>query len=288
MGDTIRTSISRDEMIEFEPNQKHIWRMILSYLNIGEFSQMISVCKALFFLVKEDQKLWNLICKRESLDIVNYPDDFTSWKRLYLESLIGWDTSTFNERYRADSADKNTLEQCWIFLDGWYTVLTMNHLLEGVLYSFTVSQLKSLTLGVAIQKTICSGKYHFGVDRKRFGYSCFKDVSNPYVCSNDKGKILEGKRKFENNGTNYILVHKGSYNSREKSTATVSFFIKNENEEKQEYVFSFVNIELEAGEKLYGFISTYCKDTKVKMNNPSYNFDHRIIPSNLELVDPNI
>eukprot|EP01091_Cochliopodium_minus_P016537 TRINITY_DN6237_c0_g1_i1.p1 TRINITY_DN6237_c0_g1~~TRINITY_DN6237_c0_g1_i1.p1 ORF type:complete len:290 (+),score=65.02 TRINITY_DN6237_c0_g1_i1:56-871(+) len=264
------------------PN-KQIWRLILSKLEFEELFKIASVCKAFFFILKEDEIFWSLFMERK-LNIDQLPKEYSHWKQMIGLMATGWDKSIFVDNF-IEEKGKILVDVCKH--KDWRSAKTRNYLIEGVLYPFKLINLPPhhLTIGVILEKSgIFSGeKSNFGVDKYGFGFYFHTNGGGPYSCTNGSGSQTISKKNFEQNGTIYLLVHKGSYNKKEKSKATVSFFNKHEFEEKPEYIFSFNEIQLDPGEFFFGFISCANLGVRVGLEKPIFFFDPSLVPSHLVL-----
>eukprot|EP01091_Cochliopodium_minus_P000317 TRINITY_DN10315_c0_g1_i1.p1 TRINITY_DN10315_c0_g1~~TRINITY_DN10315_c0_g1_i1.p1 ORF type:complete len:260 (-),score=51.56 TRINITY_DN10315_c0_g1_i1:52-795(-) len=242
-------------MNEFTSFQKNIWRLILSKLD-SEYLYIISkVCKTFFFMLKEDEIFWSLYVK-QLLNIQKLSKENKSWKELFLSSFIEWDQRNLFGNYKVYGKDKKILTD---EKNGdWGCVLTKQHLLEGVLYPFQIDIVPTnIALGVAFQNTELRGHSPFGSDEYRFGYYQNTNKNGEFYTTSRQGKVLEKKKNYSENGTISFYIHKGSFSDKENTLATVSFFNKNVNETKHEYIFTAKKIPVLAGQKMYGFVSNF-------------------------------
>ena len=103
----------------------------------------------------------------------------------------------------------------------------------------------------------------------RYGYNTFHETT--FKCTNSDGIKMKGE-PFKRGDTVYMMVHKGSYSNFEKTKAKVSYFLKKADKKKMLYLFTFCNIPLPSGEKLYGFVSTYKSDVSIRIGRPIYRY----------------
>jgi hypothetical protein len=127
--------ISKEKMVEFSHSQKQIWRMVLSKLEFDDFFQISSVCKFIFFMLKEDQIFWGSFASWR-LNIDKLPNQYSNWKEyIIIHFSFDWDQSRFNGNFKVDEKDSKIL----IDLNkerNWKLAITKNPLKEGVLYPF--------------------------------------------------------------------------------------------------------------------------------------------------------
>ena len=147
---TKRVNISKERMIPMNSVEKTRWILILSNLELKDFYNIASVCKncniylillsfinskkkKVFFILKEEEKFWNLVCMNHNIDTNSKQD---SWKRHFLLLYsLGWDESKFGDIFQVDPENKS------ILIDQnqetvWKMAITKNHLMEGFLYPF--------------------------------------------------------------------------------------------------------------------------------------------------------
>ena len=107
-----------------------------------ELMKMKSVCKELYFVLKENQKFWKLYCER-ILHQSTLPKEYTDWKMYFVDSyLMGWDESKFeNTHYCLDKDNKRLIYATTS--SGWLCALSKTILIENYLYPFKIVDLSS-------------------------------------------------------------------------------------------------------------------------------------------------
>eukprot|EP01091_Cochliopodium_minus_P012784 TRINITY_DN3965_c0_g1_i1.p1 TRINITY_DN3965_c0_g1~~TRINITY_DN3965_c0_g1_i1.p1 ORF type:complete len:237 (+),score=36.72 TRINITY_DN3965_c0_g1_i1:30-740(+) len=223
-----KSKVSKEGIIELSSANKQIWKLILSRLDVINLLEIATVCKSFYFLLKEDEIFWSLFAENK-LKIRSLPNHISSWKKLSLSSLIEWDHSQLNPLYHIDPKDdKLIIDNSKEEEDSWRSAITKNHLLEGGLYPFFIQNLPKYhpTIGVAFQLPVFNEEDSFGVNEHSFGYYFFQKEASTYYCYAKNGKELDGKQNFEDKGTIYVYIHKGSYSDEKNTTANVSFFNK--------------------------------------------------------------
>eukprot|EP01091_Cochliopodium_minus_P005319 TRINITY_DN1526_c0_g1_i1.p1 TRINITY_DN1526_c0_g1~~TRINITY_DN1526_c0_g1_i1.p1 ORF type:complete len:313 (+),score=65.24 TRINITY_DN1526_c0_g1_i1:22-939(+) len=274
----VPVEIKKEDMADLKGNLKEIWMIILSHMEYQDLSTISQVCKCFFFIMKDKQTFWRLISQRY-YTVKELPCQIDNWKDYFrYNHLMKWDQDKFCENFQLDASDPKTLVDVGNGVH-WKFAMTKNDLKENILYPFKL--VKSdfsgttdfLSLGFAKKDTDHTNvlSHQYGVDSKRYGYYHHWNLKLA-TASNQKGKILSRANKFEERSTVYLLVHKNSYNTRTNTSATVSFLLKKDNESTPQYQFSIGNIDMKAGEKLYGYVCTYNKGTKIKIECPLYNF----------------
>ena len=114
-------------------------------MKVEELDRMKSVCKELYFVLKENQKFWKLYCER-ILHQSTLPKEYTDWKRYFVDSfLLEWDESKFeNTHYCLDPNNKREIH--YTNTSGWKAALSKTNLIENYLYPFRFNHFTSYSL----------------------------------------------------------------------------------------------------------------------------------------------
>ena len=124
------------------PDQKLIWRLIISHLNLEDLYKMVLVCKNFFFLIKNDEKFWKLFVEK-NLKIHKLPQEISSWKMLFFSNLFNWDEECLNDYYFHNKKEKileHASEE-----SKWRSAFLDHPFLEGILYPFKLLAIPSLS-----------------------------------------------------------------------------------------------------------------------------------------------
>ena len=170
--------ISKDGMQEMDGSIKQCWLMILSHLDFDQLYTIASVCKAFFFLLKENDRFWNLFVHEKDRE-AQLPKECGTWKKFYLLFQRNrWNEERLSKYLKIDEKDSSIISTTNDF-SGWKCAITKYPLMENYLYGFNTLRIKddntllSIPIGICAEETELNANYSFGADKYRFGYYVF-------------------------------------------------------------------------------------------------------------------
>ena len=120
--------------------KKIAWMMILSFLDVQDLLTMRRVNKTIHGILQKGEKFWQIYSSRRGL-ANKKPTSNQSWREFFFKNYhLSWEESKLKQNFVKDEQNDRILIDILEY-PNWRTIITKDHLMEGMMYPFILSKM---------------------------------------------------------------------------------------------------------------------------------------------------